>query len=73
MPTFPHRLKEEGSYDSICAGCLLTLATAKIEADLAQHERNHVCDPIRLYQLDEFRSEFGAQSKNRPSLRKWPG
>jgi hypothetical protein len=57
---FAHRFNENGSYDSICTGCLLTLSTAKTEADLAQHERSHVCDPIRLYQLDEPRSEFGA-------------
>jgi hypothetical protein len=54
-PNFPHRLNMNGSYASICTLCHTTIATAKIEVDLGQHERSHLCDPVRLYQVSQFR------------------
>ena len=53
QPTFPHRLNPNGSYDSICKDCHLTVASSRDEDGLAVHERNHACNPIRLYQLAE--------------------
>ena len=50
-PTFPHRRNRNGIVDSICSDCLVTIASAKDEDALAQLERAHVCDPVRLYQL----------------------
>jgi hypothetical protein len=55
--TFPHRLNPNGSYDSICTECHLTVASSSDEAGLAGHERDHACNPIRLYQLAEDQSE----------------
>jgi hypothetical protein len=52
-PDFPHRFNKDGSFDSICTLCHLTVATAKIEAELSQHERVHVCNAIRMYQVAE--------------------
>jgi hypothetical protein len=37
--------------DSICSDCLVTIASAKDEDELARLEQAHVCDPVRLYQL----------------------
>ena len=51
---FPHRFNADGSYDSICTLCHLTVATVKIEDDLARHEQGHVCNPIRLYQVSQY-------------------
>jgi hypothetical protein len=51
---FPHRTNKDGSYDSICTRCLTTIATVSAEPELARHERNHTCNPIRLYQLREY-------------------
>jgi hypothetical protein len=48
---FPHRLNSNGFHDSICTRCHLTIASARNEADLAELENYHVCNPIRLYQL----------------------
>ncbi len=60
---FPHRLNENGSYDSICRICHLTVASAKMQTELAQSERDHVCDPVRIYQTNEdafaLRQQFG--------------
>ena len=44
-PNFPHRFNADGSYDSICTLCRLTVATARIEAELSQFEHNHACNP----------------------------
>jgi len=49
-PFFPHRRNRDGSFDSICLKCLLTIANAKNEADLATHDRRHVCVPSILSQ-----------------------
>ena len=49
---FPHRHNGNGSHDSICTVCLATVASVMNEGELARHEAVHVCDPIRLYQLN---------------------
>jgi hypothetical protein len=49
-PFFPHRRNADGSFDSICLKCLLTIATARTEADLKRHEENHICIPSILSQ-----------------------
>jgi hypothetical protein len=49
-PFFPHRQNRDGSFDSICLKCLLTIANARNEADLVQHEKHHVCNQSILNQ-----------------------
>jgi hypothetical protein len=56
-PNFPHRLNDDGSYDSICTSCFMTVATARNEAELSHFEWKHVCDPIQLCQLSHYRFE----------------
>jgi len=48
---FVHRSNPNGTTDSICKGCFLTVATAIWEADLESAERAHRCDPFRLESL----------------------
>jgi hypothetical protein len=50
-PTFPHRHNKDGVIDSICSECLLTVASVRVEGELAQHEEAHVCNPLRLHLL----------------------
>jgi len=45
---FPHRHNMDGSHDSICILCYETIASVRIEADLAQHERDHICEMVFL-------------------------
>jgi len=45
---FPHRRNEDGSYDSICPSCFLTIARARSEGELAPLEKQHVCDSSLL-------------------------
>jgi hypothetical protein len=47
---FPHRRNRDGSFDSICLKCLLTISTTRNEADLAKREELHVCNPSVLSQ-----------------------
>ena len=57
--SFPHRRNASGFFDSICTRCHITVASARNEEDLALYEHDHVCNPIRLYQLAEDRGRFG--------------
>ena len=53
---YAHRRNEEGSYDSICRTCFATVARSKSEAELAEHEKSHLCDPC-------FAAERGCYSR----------
>jgi len=48
-PQFPHRHNNDGTYDSICDTCFITIARVKAEPDLIPFENRHVCDPVNLY------------------------
>ena len=41
--TFRHRHNRDGTWDSICTKCYLTVQTAIREEDLAGAERSHDC------------------------------
>jgi hypothetical protein len=45
---FAHRVNEDGSIDSICKTCFLTVGTAEEAEALIKLEAAHVCDPWRL-------------------------
>lgn len=44
-PVFVHRENREGTIDSICRACYVTVGTSAWEADLERAEKDHVCDP----------------------------
>jgi hypothetical protein len=54
---FAHRFVPEGTVESICARCFVTVASARTEADLAFKEARHVCDPILLSHYEFFKKE----------------
>jgi hypothetical protein len=47
-PGFPHRHNDNGTHDSICTGCFVTVATVLNEPELARFESAHICNPVRL-------------------------
>jgi hypothetical protein len=49
-PFFPHRRNPNGSFDSICLECSLTIANARTEAELERYDKDHVCNPSILSQ-----------------------
>lgn len=50
---FHHRFNREGTHDSICSTCFMTVATTPEEFELAGHEGVHTCDPVRLYEVSQ--------------------
>jgi hypothetical protein len=55
---FVHRKNADGSFDSICANCFRTTARRKIEAELEQAERDHICAPENVNRADEWLSDL---------------
>jgi hypothetical protein len=55
---FPRRANADGTKDSICPRCFMTVAIATVEADLDLMEALHICDPERLrpFRRDEDQS-----------------
>ena len=51
---FHHRRNGNGTHDSICCECYLTVASASGELELAEYERAPACDPVQLYQVSQF-------------------
>lgn len=45
---FIHRINEDGSIDSICRDCFVTIATGRTRSDLEAQERQHTCEPMIL-------------------------
>ncbi len=43
---FAHRHNLDGTWDSICTKCFLTVATEWAEDRLLMHERRHDCDSL---------------------------
>ena len=41
---FSHRHNPDGTYDSICNKCFMTVGTKRKEVDLLEVEQSHVCD-----------------------------
>jgi hypothetical protein len=44
-PEFVHRSNRNGTTDSSCRSCFITVANAMWEAELERKERVHACDP----------------------------
>jgi hypothetical protein len=62
-PHFPHRENDDGSFDSICSVCFVTVASADKENELAFNESMHKCDPIKLYQASVGCSASGLSAE----------
>lgn len=52
---FIHRINEDGSIDSICRDCFVTIATARSRADLEFEERRHACEPMLLERYTRYK------------------
>lgn len=49
---FIHRLNKDGTIDSICRDCFITIATARSQSELEREERQHVC---QRYLLERYK------------------
>ncbi len=52
---FAHRCIQDGTVDSICPRCFVTIASVANEADLVFKEGHHVCDPFVLAHYEFFK------------------
>jgi len=57
---FPHRANPDGTIDSICSRCYVTIGTANRESDLEVMEAVHVCEPALL---ERYREQSGTVRK----------
>jgi len=64
--SFVHCRNRDGSYDSICSQCAATAATASMEADLRNGERNHTCDKYLLETRLKYMTQPPPASKPSP-------
>lgn len=53
-PRFVRRANANGTTDSICCKCFMTVATARRELELDWPEHGHVCDPVLLNHWNEL-------------------
>ena len=61
---FPHRSNKDGTIDSICPHCYVTIGRATWEADLDRMESEHVCNPQRLLHFQRGLRERTIRSEN---------
>jgi hypothetical protein len=54
---FVHRLNADGTIDSICRDCFITVVTAVSESVLEREERKHNCDPWLLERYKKLRTQ----------------
>jgi hypothetical protein len=66
---YVHRSNLNGTTDSICKSCFLTVASAIWDADLESAEREHKCDPFRLECLRKSVQRATEDSKSTDSAR----
>jgi hypothetical protein len=55
-PAFPHRLKPDGTYASVCIKCFRTVVPSLDETELFIAEQTHVCAAFSLENI--FHPEF---------------
>jgi hypothetical protein len=53
---YPHRRNRDGSFDSICLTCFMTVATAKTEIELAESDAKHICESALLAERGMFQT-----------------
>jgi len=65
LGNYYHRRNRDGTHDSLCTGCYMTIATVSEESHLRKIEDAHVCDPVRLFHIRESSYLLDATRPNR--------
>ena len=52
---FPHRMNKDGTIDSVCPRCFVTVGRSTWEAELDRMEAAHTCDAARLASFTHHR------------------
>jgi hypothetical protein len=59
---FVRRENRDGTIDSICRACFVTIHTSIWESELEQAEKNHTCDPEVLAHWDRLARQRSGES-----------
>jgi hypothetical protein len=79
---FPHRMNKDGTIDSVCPRCFVTIGCSTWEADLDRMEAAHVCESSRLNSFNQHRRmpavserladlEIAAERTSSPARNTW--
>ena len=52
FPKFAHRENLDGTVDSSCPRCFVTVATAYEETELLRYEQQHICNLVLVERFD---------------------
>lgn len=66
--SYVHRPNKDGTYDSICTQCYVTVATTRNETELDMHESSHICIADWPYQVSVNRHDQMRRSDVAPRL-----
>jgi hypothetical protein len=61
---FVHRDNADGTIDSFCRKCFMTIASSQWEANLERAEQNHKCDPIHLELLSGILNQTSKSNRS---------
>ena len=50
---FHHKHNKNGTHESVCGMCFMTVTTVSEESELSHFEDAHICDPVRVYEVRE--------------------
>jgi hypothetical protein len=72
---YPHRTNPDGTIDSICPHCYVTVGTSMWEIDLERLEAAHVCDQNRLdhFGMDHFDKQDFEKQIRKPTQKDFAG
>jgi hypothetical protein len=54
---YPHHQNKDGSYESICLTCFLTISHANTETELKLQEEAHLCAPSLVSKRADYKRE----------------
>lgn len=69
---YARRHNADGTTDSICRHCFITVVTAWREADLNRAELDHACDPNLLEYWNEMRERGESNRSSAPAAKNSP-
>jgi hypothetical protein len=64
QPIYVHRINADGTIDSICRKCFITIASSQWEAELLRSESAHRCDSLRLEYLNNSRNRASERDRS---------
>jgi hypothetical protein len=65
---FAHRINEDGTFDSICCGCFMTIANEATLVELKKAENEHDCEMLMRQRLSHSTQRIQAVPAWTPRL-----